>query len=158
MTFPQLHKLALVDCIQVLFSAGRFLMSCFGKMGHHFLLSSSVRKGFRIDTVCACPIALLLVHRSLLHSIVVLKHWNHCSRFFFKLSIGFIGYFWLSRYIDGLRDGRQGFDFWKAKKFFSTPQRPDRLWGQPSIISNGTGRTFRRGKAAEAWNWLLTSI
>jgi hypothetical protein len=30
-------------------------------------------------------------------------------------------------------------------RFFSSPQRPDRLWGQPSLLSNGYRELFRRG-------------
>jgi hypothetical protein len=29
--------------------------------------------------------------------------------------------------------------------FFSSPQRPDRLWGPPSVLSNGYGGHFPRG-------------
>jgi hypothetical protein len=32
-----------------------------------------------------------------------------------------------------------------VKKFFLTPHRPDRLWGPPSLLYNGTGGCFLRG-------------
>jgi hypothetical protein len=32
-----------------------------------------------------------------------------------------------------------GFDFRQDQKMFSSPQSPDRLWGQPSLLSNGYG-------------------
>jgi hypothetical protein len=37
----------------------------------------------------------------------------------------------------GLWAGRPGFDYWKWEKFFFSPQRPNRLWGPPSLLSNG---------------------
>jgi hypothetical protein len=36
----------------------------------------------------------------------------------------------------------------RRKRFFSTPQHPDRPWGPPSLLFIGTGGTFPRGKAA----------
>jgi len=30
-------------------------------------------------------------------------------------------------------------------EFFPSPQRPDRLWGPPNILSNGYGELFPRG-------------
>jgi hypothetical protein len=46
----------------------------------------------------------------------------------------------LGRYSAGLRAGRSG--FWGSIsnggwEFFSPPPRPERLWGQPSLLSNG---------------------
>jgi hypothetical protein len=43
-----------------------------------------------------------------------------------------------------------GLDFWgsipgRGKIFFFTPQRPDRLWGPPSLLSNGYRGIFPRG-------------
>jgi hypothetical protein len=29
------------------------------------------------------------------------------------------------------------FDYSRGKTFFSTPQRPNQLWGSPSLLSNG---------------------
>jgi hypothetical protein len=42
--------------------------------------------------------------------------------------------------------------------FFSSLQRPDRLWGSPSLLFNGYQGRFPGGKAAETWSLLLTSI
>jgi hypothetical protein len=41
-----------------------------------------------------------------------------------------------------------------AKIVFSTPQRPDRLWGPHSLLSNGylNGGSFHGSKVAGAWN------
>jgi hypothetical protein len=36
----------------------------------------------------------------------------------------------------------------RGKRFFSPPQRTDRLWGPPSLLIMGTGCCFRGGKAA----------
>jgi hypothetical protein len=33
----------------------------------------------------------------------------------------------------------------KGKRFFSTPQRPDMLWGSPSLLLNGYRRLSGRG-------------
>jgi hypothetical protein len=38
----------------------------------------------------------------------------------------------------------------REKYFVSTPQRLDRLWGLPSLLSNGYRGSFLGGKAAEA--------
>jgi hypothetical protein len=35
-----------------------------------------------------------------------------------------------------------------GSEFFSSPPRPERLWGPPSVISNGTRVSFPGGKAA----------
>jgi hypothetical protein len=35
-------------------------------------------------------------------------------------------------------------------KFFSSPQHPDRLWGPPSLLSNGYQGFFTGGKVAGA--------
>jgi hypothetical protein len=35
-----------------------------------------------------------------------------------------------------------------GKRFYSTPQRPDRLWAHPSTSPMGTGGSFPGGKAA----------
>jgi hypothetical protein len=40
---------------------------------------------------------------------------------------------------------------------FSSPRRPGRLWGPPSLLSNGYGGSFPGGKAAGAWRWPLIS-
>jgi hypothetical protein len=35
-------------------------------------------------------------------------------------------------------------------RFLSSPQRPDRLWGPPSLLSNGYRQLLPRGKAGGA--------
>jgi hypothetical protein len=43
-----------------------------------------------------------------------------------------------------------------GSRIFSSPRRPDRLWGPPNILSNGYRDSFLGGKAAGAWSWPLT--
>jgi hypothetical protein len=45
-----------------------------------------------------------------------------------------------------------------GKRFFSSPQCPDWLWGPQSFLSNGYEGSFPRDKAARIWRWPLTSI
>jgi hypothetical protein len=35
-----------------------------------------------------------------------------------------------------------------GSRIFFSPRRPDRLWGPPSLLTNGTMRFFHGGKAA----------
>jgi hypothetical protein len=46
----------------------------------------------------------------------------------------------------------------RVKRFLSSPQRPDRLWRPPSLLSSGYQGLFPRGKAPGQWSWPLTSI
>jgi hypothetical protein len=48
-----------------------------------------------------------------------------------------------------------GMDGWvsipgRDKRFFCTPQRPDRLWGHPASYTIGIGGSFPGGKVAGA--------
>jgi len=45
----------------------------------------------------------------------------------------------------------------RAVEFFSSPPRPDRLWGLFNLLSMGTERFLPGGNMAGAWRWLLTS-
>jgi hypothetical protein len=75
-----------------------------------------------------------------------------CDRFFFSLchiyesrdSVAGIatGY--------GLDDQGFGVPVPVGARIFSSPCRPDRLWGPPSLLSNGTGGSYPGGKAAGA--------
>jgi hypothetical protein len=52
-----------------------------------------------------------------------------------------------------------GFNSWWEEEFFSSPPRPERLWGTPSLLSNRYQGLFPLGdKAAGVWSWPLTSI
>jgi hypothetical protein len=53
--------------------------------------------------------------------------------------------------------GRPRFDSRQGRDFCSSPPPPDRLWGPPSLLSNGYKGCYIGGKAAGAWSWPLTS-
>jgi hypothetical protein len=46
----------------------------------------------------------------------------------------------------------------RGKKFFFMTQRPDRLWGPSSLLSNGYRGSYHRGKATEALSSPITSF
>jgi hypothetical protein len=49
-----------------------------------------------------------------------------------------------------LDDGGVDVRFPVGSRIFSFPQRPDRLWGPPNLLSNAYRGFFPRGKAARA--------
>jgi hypothetical protein len=53
----------------------------------------------------------------------------------------------------GLDDWRVGVRVPVGASIFSSPRRPDRVWGPPSLLSNGYWGLFSRG-----WSWHFTSI
>jgi hypothetical protein len=70
----------------------------------------------------------------------------------------FRGFSSLSRQIDGLRAGRQGFEF-RPRQDFSLPRNVQTVSViYPASYSMGTGRDFPRVKVAWAWSWPLTSM
>jgi hypothetical protein len=50
----------------------------------------------------------------------------------------------------GLEDRGTGVRVPVGSRIFSSPRHPDRLWGPPSLLSNGYGGSFPGGKAAGA--------
>jgi hypothetical protein len=63
-----------------------------------------------------------------------------------------------SRYSNGLRAGRLGFDSQQSKRVLSVPQHPHRLWGPHNLLSNRYCVLFPRVKKARASSWPLTFI
>jgi hypothetical protein len=57
----------------------------------------------------------------------------------------------------GLDDWEVGFRVPVGSGIFTSPCRPDRLWGPPNLLYNGYLELFPWGNAAGAWSWPLTS-
>jgi hypothetical protein len=51
--------------------------------------------------------------------------------------------------VTGYGMDRQGSTLGRVKRFFSSPQRPDRLWGAPSLLSSGYRGRFSGCKRPE---------
>jgi len=43
-------------------------------------------------------------------------------------------------------------------RIFSSPPRPGRFWGPPSLLSNEYRASYLWGKVPGAWSWPFTSI
>jgi hypothetical protein len=55
---------------------------------------------------------------------------------------------WYSAGVRGWMMGGGGSSPGRGWEFFSSPSRPDRLWGPPNLVSDGTRGSFPVGKAA----------
>jgi hypothetical protein len=56
----------------------------------------------------------------------------------------------------GLDDRGVGVRVLVESRIFSSPRRPDRLWGPSSLYRMGNGGSFSGGKETVAWSWPLT--
>jgi hypothetical protein len=63
---------------------------------------------------------------------------------------------WLSRYSDGLQAGRLMLEI-EVRDLFTTPQRADRMWDPPSLLSNGYWGLFTQGSSGQG-NQLTTHL
>jgi hypothetical protein len=65
---------------------------------------------------------------------------------------------WLSRYNDGLRAGRPGFDSWKGQDFYLLDSVHTGSGALPASYLIDKEGDFPEGKAAGSWSWPLISI
>jgi hypothetical protein len=100
---------------------------------HYSFLPGDVHSFFRIKLYCQYILMLFSHYRSL--EVFRIKSCTYFSSWSRQLN----------RYRDGL-DGRGSIPA-RGKRFFSTPQHQDRLWGPPSLLSSGYRGLFHGGKA-----------
>jgi hypothetical protein len=92
-----------------------------------------------IQTTCSplkCPCSILYIPWS--SNIYYHGYLHNC--YCFDCELGYLG-----RLSDGLWTERPGLIPVRDKTFLSSPQRPDRLWDLPSLLSNGYRGPFPRG-------------
>jgi hypothetical protein len=158
-----------------MFQVAEFLFPVWMRVPHWFLSSDPERK----THPSTCPI--LLVRTSSLSSVVrlsgllarmqrttcywcpILLSWGPkpesaagrvwCTAVLTGMQICFILYYLTMGY--GL-DCRGSIPS-RGKRFFSTPQRPDRIWDPHSLLFNGYQELFPEVRAAEAWSKPLSS-
>jgi hypothetical protein len=128
--------------------------------------SSFVLRSSRLSVDLSLCFYKILAHTSLLMSLIVtICYTNHIPTFVSNTTLYNLQYgagvaqsvYYLTT---DWTTGRSGFDFRQRQKIFLYPLCPDRLWGPPSLMSNGYRGSFPQGKVGplrDADHWPLSS-
>jgi hypothetical protein len=94
------------------------------------------------------------------------RHCQECRRILIKIRLIVVITMWHIKIRDsavgiatgyGQNDREVGVQVPVGSRIFTSPSRPDLLWGPPSLLFNGYWGLFPRGKAGGAWSWPITS-
>jgi hypothetical protein len=123
---------------------------CITQLFHFRFINATFVKGYVVITTMSCFIYLF----SLSKHVPTLHGHSQVNVYLMPDIISGAGIIVCIATSDGLGD-------WSSSpgkgKIFSSPHRSDRFWGQPGLLSNGMGSSFRKGKSAGASSWTLAS-